>query len=84
MEKKDFYLNLLEEILDERMRQDALPQRTRNNRAWTGKLWENILEVMMSTREGLSWEIIRGRLIQCVAVIFAWIEDKDTPQEGRK
>ena len=78
MKDKKFYKHLLEEILDERMRQEPLlPKIKRDNNAWLRILATKLHAMAGEMIEGLSWEIIRGRLIQCVAVIFVWIEDKD-------
>ncbi len=79
MKSKEYYDHLLGSILDERLRQDAKWGITRNlsNLKWLGILLEEIGEVAKAIIEGLSWDIIEGELIQCIAVIFSWIEDKD-------
>lgn len=79
MRSKQYYQRLTDSITDELMRRQTEHelQDIRSNKDWYLKFARTLGEVTKAVWERLSSDIIEGRLIQCAAVIFAWIEHLD-------
>ncbi len=80
MRSKQYYQRLTDSITDELIRQEEKKtfENLSTNKEWYFKFARTISKLTKAVWEGLSSDIIEGRLIQCAAIIFAWIEYMDS------